>query len=235
MSFRGGRRGPHPAGEPDQLAAGPSGRVRAQPHSLGHELPGLLLALARAIPAMEGFPPRMHGQTQLGPAQRLGNGLEMPMERRLFIEAAGIKLDHQPAPGPGVIERAVSESPIESAPACAGHWTRDHQTAPVGLSPARPAPGPSRAGMPRGDAKPFRIGQQSIEPLHRALLRRLHRAAMKQIHQPAHAVAFGCRHHGRPVPGLRFWPALPAGGPPGSLLLQVRRILGNRRLPRDLP
>ncbi len=179
MSFRGGRSGSHPAGKPDQLAPGPSGRIRAQADGLGHELPGLLLAFARAIPAVEGFPPRMHGQTQLGPAQILGNGPEIPMQRRLFIQGAGIKLHHQPAPWPGVVEGAVSESPVETPPAGAGHGTGDHQTAPVGLSPARPAPGPCRSGMPGGQAKPFRIGQKSIEPLHRALLRRLYRAAVE--------------------------------------------------------
>ena len=103
MSFRGGRRGSHPAGKPNQLAPGPSGRIRAQADGLGHELPGLLLAFARAIPAVEGFPPRMHGQPQLGPAQILGDGFEIPMERRLFIQGAGIELNHQPAPGPGVV------------------------------------------------------------------------------------------------------------------------------------
>ncbi len=103
MGFRSGRSGSHPSGEPDQLAPGPSGRVRAQADGLGHQFPGLLVAMAGPIPAMEGFAARMHSQTQLGPAQCLGDGLEIPMERRLFIQGAGIELHHQPAPGPGVV------------------------------------------------------------------------------------------------------------------------------------
>ena len=231
-----GRHGSHPAGEPDQLAAGPSGWIRAQPHGLGHQLPGLLFALAWPIPAVQGFAPRMHGQPQPWPAHRLGGDAQIPMERRLLVDGAGIELHHQPAPGAGVVERTVSQSPVEPASAGAGHGAGHHQPAAGGIAPTRPAPGPSRAGVPFGETKPFRIGQQRAQPLHRALLWRRHRAAVEQIHQPAHPGAFHIRHTGRPMLRIGLWPAFrrPGRGR-GFRGVKVRLVRLGRRLPGDFP
>ena len=130
----------------------------------------------------------------------------------------------------------MRESPVESASAGAGHGAGHHQPATGGIAPTRPAPGPSRAGVPFGEAKPFRIGQESAQPLHSALLRRRHRAAVEQIHQPAHPGAFHGRRTGYPMLRIGLWPALRRPGlGRGFRGVQVRPVGFGGCLPSNFP
>ena len=103
-----------PARQPHELASVPGGRVGAQAHGIFHERPGgfvgrldLGLSFYRAKPAMKGFAARMNDQPQRGPPEGLCRTAQVPMESGLLVECARIKFDHEPAPGPRVVQTSV--------------------------------------------------------------------------------------------------------------------------------